>query len=135
MKGDFSRRTFDADKHYSAVLVEQGRLLTDADSDEEHRILAYRHERTTEDLVGGCGGPIPEAGFGLTTTDGTDLLIGPGPYYAAGTLLENDSKVDYTTQPDRFDVSWPPPARGRVAIVLNSWRRLVTALDDPSIRE
>ncbi len=135
MKGDFSRRTFDATKHYSAVLVEQGRLLTDADSDEEHRILAHRHGRTTSDLVGGCGGPLPDAGFGLSTTDNTDLLIGAGRFYADGTLLENESEVDYREQPDRFDVVWPLPAAGRFAILLHSWPRLVTALDDPSIRE
>jgi len=134
MKGDFSRRTFDADKHYSAVLVEQGRLLTDADSEEEHRILEYREEHATNDVIGACGGPLPNAGFGLTAPEPTELRIGRGPYYAAGTLLENESEIAFTKQLDRFDVGWPPE-HGRHAIVLQSWRRLVTALDDPSIRE
>ena len=134
MKGDFSRRTFDATKHYSAVLVEQGRMLTDADSEEEHRILAHAVERTTEDVVGRCGGPLPDSGFALSTPDGAELRIGAGPYYAAGTLLRNEVEIAVTGQPDRYDVSWPPAA-GRHAVVLESWRRLVTALDDPSIRE
>ena len=134
MKGDFSRRTFDAHKHYSTVLVEQGRLLTDADSDEQHRIGAHRARRATEDVIGGCGGPIPGAGFGLSTPDNAQLLIGAGPYYAGGTLLENDFEIAYTAQPDRFDPTWPLP-KGRYAIVLESWPRLITALDDPSIRE
>jgi Family of unknown function (DUF6519) len=133
MKGDFSRRTFDAAKHYSAVLVEQGRLLTDADSEEEHRILTHRAERATEDVVGACGGPLPDAGFALSMA-GAELRIGAGPYYAAGTLLENEAEVVFTGQPDRYDVPWPLP-KGRHAVVLDSWRRLVTALDDPSIRE
>jgi hypothetical protein len=134
MKGDFSRRTFDATKHYSAVLVEQGRMLTDADSEEEHRILGYREERATRDIVGPCGGPLPNAGFGLTSPDNVELRIGAGPYYAAGTLLENESETVYPDQPDRVEVPWPLPA-GRHAIVLETWRRLITALDDPSIRE
>src|SRR5215207_4906968 len=134
MNGDFSRRTFDATKHYSAVLVEQGRLLTDADSEEEHRILTHRTERATEDIVGGCGGPLPDAGFALSAPDGAELRIGAGRYYAAGALLENESEVAFPDQPDRYDVPWPLPA-GRHAVVLDSWRRLVTALDDPSIRE
>jgi Family of unknown function (DUF6519) len=134
MKGDFSRRTFDATKHYTGVLVEQGRMLTDADSDEEHQILTYRAERGTEDIVGACGGPLPDAGFALGTPDNAELRIGAGPYYAAGTLLENESEIAFTDQPDRYDVPWPPPA-GRHAIVLETWRRLVTALDDASIRE
>ena len=132
--GDFSRRTFDATKHYSAVLVEQGRLLTDADSEEEHRILTHRTERATEDIVGGCGGPLPDAGFALSTPDGAELRIGAGRYYAAGALLENESEIAFPDQPDRYDVPWPLPA-GRHAVVLDSRRRLVTALDDPSIRE
>ena len=64
----------------------------------------------------------------------SELRIGAGHYYADGTLLENDSETAYPDQPDRFDVDWPLPA-GRHAIVLESWRRLITALDDPSIRE
>jgi hypothetical protein len=134
MKGDFSRRTFDATKHYSAVLVEQGRLLTDADSEEQHRIQTHRAERATEDIVGDCGGPLPDAGFALSTPDSAELRIGAGPYYAGGTLLENGFEITFRDQPDRYDVQWPPPA-GRHAVVLDSWRRLVTALDDPSIRE
>ncbi|MGY1829103.1 DUF6519 domain-containing protein [Geodermatophilus sp. SYSU D01180] len=134
MKGDFSRRTFDATRHYSAVLVEQGRLLTDADSEEEHRILTHRTERATEDVVGACGGPQPTAGFALSAPGPDQLLIGAGRYYADGTLLENESQIAFPEQPDRFDPTWPPAA-GRHAVVLHSWRRLITALDDASIRE
>lgn len=134
MKGDFSRRTFDATKHYSAVLVEQGRLLTDADSEEEHRILSYREERATQDIIGNCGAPLLDAGFGLSTPDNLELRIGAGSFYAAGTLLENESEISFRAQPDRFDVPWPLP-QGRHAVVLDSWRRLITALDDRAIRE
>lgn len=136
MQGDFSRRTYDPRKHYSAVVQEQGRLLTDADLDEEHRILAGTQERTAADLIGGCGGPIGAAGFAVTSPDGVNLELSAGRYYAAGMLLTNETTVDYTAQPDRFagDIAWPP-APGRYAIVLDTWRRLITALDDPSIRE
>lgn len=134
MKGDFSRRTFDATKHYSAVLVEQGRLLTDADSEEQHRIVEHRHEAVTTAVVGDSGGPMTGAGFALSSPDSAQLLIGAGRYFVAGALVENESEVDYAAQPDRFDVPWPLPA-GRHAILLEVWRRLVTALDDPAIRE
>ena len=51
-------------------------------------------------------------------------------------LVVNEEIVHYEGQPDRVaeDVAWPPPP-GRYAIYLDVWRRLVTALDDPSIRE
>jgi hypothetical protein len=136
MKGDFSRRSYDPRKHYSAVLQEQGRLLTDADLEEEHRILSGAHERAAADLIGGCGGPIGAAGFDVTSPDGIRLALSDGRYYAAGKLVVNEEAVDYTDQPDRFadDIAWPPPP-GRYAIVLDVWRRLVIALDDPTIRE
>lgn len=134
MKGDFSRRTFDATKHYSAVLVEQGRLLTDADSEEEHRILAHRQQRGMADVIGESGGPLPDAGFGLTSPGGGEPVIGRGSYYVDGTLLENEDDIAYSAQPDRFGLTWPPVA-GRYAIGLEHWSRLITALDDPSIRE
>jgi len=136
MKGDFSRRTYDPRKHYSAVLQEQGRLLTDADLEEEHRILSGAHERGAADLIGGCGGPIGAAGFAVTSPDGFRLALSDGRYYSAGALVLNEETADYLDQPDRFaeDIVWPPPP-GRYAIVLDVWRRLITALDDPSIRE
>ena len=135
MKGDFSRRTHDPRKHYSAVLQEQGRLLTDADLEEEHRILSRAHERTAADLIGLCGGPIGAAGF-APSINGVRLELSAGRYYAAGRLVVNEEVVDFTEQPDRFmgDIVWPPPV-GRFAIVLDVWPRLITAIDDPSIRE
>ena len=108
--------------------------MTDADSEEEHRIVAYRDECATHDIVGDAGGPITGAGFALTTPDGAELHLGAGRYYVAGTLLEDESEISFTEQPDRVDPPWPPAA-GRRAIFLETWRRLVTALDDPSIRE
>lgn len=136
MKGDFSRRTHDPRKHYSAVMQEQGRLLTDADLAEEHSILSGAHERAAADLIGGCGGPLGAAGFAVTSPDGIRLALSEGRYYAGGRLFTNEEAVDYTKQPDRFaaNILWPPPP-GRYAIVLDVWRRLITALDDPSIRE
>ena len=135
MKGDFSRRTFDTDKHYSAVLQEQGRMLTDADLEEEHRILAHRIETGAADLIGGCGGPTGAAGFEITDT-GAEVQISAGRYYVAGVLVENEADVDFTDQPHRPDATWPPEGgAGRHLAILDVWRRLVTALDDPSIRE
>lgn len=136
MKGDFSRRTHDPRKHYSAVLLQQGRVLTDADLEEEHRIVSGALERTAADVIGGCGGPIGGAGFAVTSPDGAGLELGAGRYYVGGMLVVNEATVAYPEQPDRFadDVAWPP-GPGRYAIVLDVWRRLITALDDPAIRE
>lgn len=137
MRGDFSRRTHDPRKHYSAVLHEQGRLLTDADFDEEHRILADAHETAVADLVGAHGGPADPpgaAGFAVSS-DGARLILSAGRYHVAGIPVVSETDVRYTEQPDRFEVEWPPAQPGRYAVYLDVWRRTVTALDDPSIRE
>ena len=138
MKGDFSRRTYDPRKHYSAVLHEQGRVLTDADFDEEHRILSGAHETAVADLVGGCGAPMGDAGFAVSSPDGVGLTLSPGRFYADGVLVVNDAAapVPYDAQPDRVTgAGFWPPAAGSYAVYLDVWRRLVTALDDASIRE
>ncbi|MFJ8113473.1 DUF6519 domain-containing protein [Streptomyces sp. NPDC096132] len=136
MKGDFSRRTHQPHKHYSAVLHEQGRVLTDADLDEEHRILSGAHETAVADLAGGCGAPVGSAGFAVTSPDGVGLRLSAGRFYADGILVVNEEDVAYDAQPDRDPehTVWPP-APGSYAVYLDVWRRLVTALDDPSIRE
>ncbi|MCD6031126.1 MAG: hypothetical protein K0S78_3300 [Thermomicrobiales bacterium] len=136
MKGDFSRRTFEETDHYSAVLIEQGRMLTDADLEEEHRILAHRIEREAADLIGGCGGPIDGAGFLIRDNGAGGLTIGEGRYYVEGILVANDADVDYVDQPDRYDVAAPNlQTPGVYRAVLDVWRRLITAIDDPTIRE
>src|SRR5688500_3353852 len=98
MKGDFSRRTFDSRKHYSAVLQEQGRMLSDADLEEQHRIVTHRMESAAVDLVGKSGGPIGEDGFEITC-DANSVSIGAGRYYADGLLIENDVQLDIGDEP------------------------------------
>lgn len=65
MNGDFSRTTFDSVSDYSDVLFQQGRVVTDADLNEQGAIARHRAERTTEDLVGHCGAPVGDAGFAV----------------------------------------------------------------------
>ena len=39
MRGDFTRDTFDPTRHYSGVLLQQGRVQLDADANEQSAIL------------------------------------------------------------------------------------------------
>ena len=58
MKGDFSRDTFDSKKHYSRVLMQQGRVQTDADWNEQQAITGVIAKKpTTTDIIGACGAP------------------------------------------------------------------------------
>jgi len=51
MKGDFSKTTFNAKKHFHNVLMQQGRVLLDSDWNEQADIVAYRVETGTKDIV------------------------------------------------------------------------------------
>jgi hypothetical protein len=56
MKGDFTRTTFRADKHYRSVRMQQGRVQLDADSNEQADIDAHRADTHAADVVGPSGG-------------------------------------------------------------------------------
>lgn len=63
MKADLSRNTFDRAQHYSGVRLQQGRIITDADFNEQGDIVRYRGERQAGDTIGTCGAPLDGAGF------------------------------------------------------------------------
>lgn len=141
MKGDFSRQTFAQGKHYSAVLLQQGRVQLDADWNEAQAIQEYRGETVTRDVVGSSGAPTVDPGFLIQVDqDGVGLLIGRGRYYVDGMLCENDADITYAAQPDL------PGVRSAVDVLRDSnalfglvylevWNRHLTALDDAAMRE
>src|SRR6266850_5842537 len=65
MKGDISRNTFDRARHYSSVRLQQGRIVTDADWNEQADLTRYRAERQARDTIGPCGVPLDAAGYAL----------------------------------------------------------------------
>ena len=66
MKGDLSRETFDPAARYSAVRLQQGRVITDADFNEQGDITRYQARRLAEDTIGSGGAPADHAGYALT---------------------------------------------------------------------
>lgn len=66
MKADLSRETFDPKAHYTAVRLQQGRVVTDADFNEQGDLTRWRAERLAEDVIGASGGPAEGAGFALS---------------------------------------------------------------------
>jgi hypothetical protein len=65
MRGDFTRDTFDPSKHYSRVLMQQGRVQLDADWNEQTSILLHYMRALGRDLFGAHAGPADGAGFEL----------------------------------------------------------------------
>src|SRR5689334_12309602 len=65
MKSDLSRDTFDRARHFSSVRLQQGRVVTDADWNENADLIRYRAERAARDTIGACGAPVEAAGYAL----------------------------------------------------------------------
>jgi hypothetical protein len=141
MYGDFSRFTFAPEKHYSAVLIQQGRVMLDADANEQTAVTLYYLRRLAADLIGPYGGPGDDPGFGIgfdTSTVPPTLTIGPGHYYVQGLLCEVDRATTYFAQPEAYldsddDADRLPEAP--YLVYVRVWERHITAVEDPSIRE
>jgi hypothetical protein len=152
MKGDLTRATFRPERHFSSVRQQQGRVLLDADWNEQADIQAHRRHVTAGDLIGHSGGPLHAAAFGFVNTGSLsagektelatrgivqpytgDVLLGPGRYYVDGILLENEQTVSYLHQPDGAGLT--ALATGRHLLYLHVWERHLTWLDDPLLRE
>lgn len=63
MKGDFSRDTFDPLKHFTRVLMQQGRVQLDSDWNEQTSLLWHFMRTFAADLIGPHGGPDDNCGF------------------------------------------------------------------------
>lgn len=164
MHADLSRNTFRPERGYSAVVAQQGRVQLDADTNEQTLIQLYQQRVVLTDLIGRHGGPADAAGFAIQRLVGPsgleDLSIGPGRYYVNGILCdahrpapdiavpdENEPSAPsrppatwtYWDQPDGFRSPERPedrlPAEYPYLVYLKVWERLVTAAEDPALRE
>lgn len=99
MPSDLSRLTFDPKKHYSSVRLQQGRVLLDADWNEQSDIQQYRSRTESQDVIGKTGVPKEKVNSFLIDFQGDDLSIQPGRIYVGGLLCELDTEASYFNQP------------------------------------
>jgi hypothetical protein len=88
MKADLTRTTFDPLKHFSGVLMQQGRIQLDSDWNEQASILLHLQRRFAADLFGPAFSPA--GGFAIDPLDAVtdDVIIRSGTYYVDGILCE-----------------------------------------------
>lgn len=161
MGADLSRVRFDARRDHAGVVMQQGRLLLDADWNELVAILERRLRANVADLarpgpqpgiagVAAVSRLTPDA-FRIVST-GDTLTIGRGRMYVDGLLAENHgagpdefdavlaeprgsvADLPYDAQPYRPE---PPdlPADGTHLVYLDVWQREVTHLEAPDLVE
>ena len=138
MKGDFSRITFSRKKHYVKVNMQQGRVQTDADWNEQSDINNHNNRISLQEIIGESGTAVANDGFKIQCS-GDSFKIKRGRYYVNGILCENEEDVGADNQPDlpSFDKSHSilPNAPGNYLVYLDVWERHITYLDDPQIRD
>lgn len=144
MKGDFTRDTFDPTKHFSRVLMQQGRVLLDPDWNEQTSILLHYMRMLATHLIGPHGGPSDDLGFEITWDD-NGLKIGPGCYYVDGVCCENRPAdgvpIAYADQPNYSkDLEVNLEGDKTYLAYLDVWERHISWVEDwkhsePGIRE
>jgi hypothetical protein len=152
MKADLSRQTFDPNKRYSSVLMQQGRVLLDSEWNEQQEIHQHRAQTGVRDVIGASGVPMDEPGFEITARDGK-LYISDGHIYVDGILCVNEKEASYDGEPDQGGQPHPPHPDDLIGwmasesaesgdgklklglVYLDVWERHVTHLDDGHIRE
>lgn len=142
MKGDFTRWTHSPAKGYSAVLLQQGRVLLDADWNEQREIDLAARRALARDLIGAAAGPAGASGFAVEARDEDGdgvreaLYLEAGRYYVDGVLCELHEDTPVAAQPDLPGVDPTAElASGRYAVYLDVWEHHVTHIEDPDIKE
>ncbi|RPH84453.1 MAG: hypothetical protein EHM88_04245 [Candidatus Rokuibacteriota bacterium] len=149
MRGDFSRPSVDGRQHYVGVLHQQGRVWLDSDWNADTLGRLGLLQRETTDVIGVGGVPDPGSAFRISpnpspTAAPDDFLIAGGQgaagrCYVNGLLCQLDASTSYLSQPDLLDPPRipMPTSRGAVTAVvyLEAWQRLVTYLEDETLRE
>jgi hypothetical protein len=144
---DISRDIFNPQKHYTGVRMQQGRVLTDDDWNEEERIEDEDKRRGRIDIIGPYGSP--DNGYkieGLTlNNDGTfDFTIDPGILYLGGLRLHH-GKETYQYQYDWLEqpaADYTTPTANDLAngsrtdlVYLEVWEQGVSAVEDGELFE
>jgi hypothetical protein len=139
MKGDFTRFTFRPDRHYTSVHLQQGRVLLDADWNEQVDIDLYQRQAFMTSYIGMSGTARSGNGFQIGLGQSLDLTVSPGRFYVGGLLCELSANAQgggttYLTQP-QLPSAPTLSSPGTYLVYLDVWQRNVTVLEDSLLRE
>jgi Family of unknown function (DUF6519) len=141
VKGDFSRITFRPERHYSSVLMQQGRVSLDSHWNEQAAIVLQANRAVVRDLLGPHGGVGD--GFRIRPQHRErgreapwDVLVDAGFYYVEGIRCENTRTISHRrTVRESGCEEDVPEEPGHYLVYLEVWDRHVTAVEDPALRE
>jgi hypothetical protein len=151
-RGDFTRNTFNPQKHFLRVLTQQGRVQLDADANEQSSIIIHYLQSLAADMMGPHAAPFEDGGFKIITVidpaldeetkkrlndllNKNGFIISKGKYYVNGILCVNDDDTAFFDQP--FS-PFPVPERrenpiakdGKYLVYLDVWERHINYIQD-----
>lgn len=134
MYGDFSRVLDPRAGDYSAVLAQQGRLLLDAEINQQTSILLDHLRRLTVDLVGPFAGPSHRPGFRVElVADGAEccaVKLGRGHYYVYGLRCTAPAPGHAADEEIAVDAHTPP-----FVVYLVVWEQSIGVIQAPDLSE
>lgn len=151
MASDISRKLLNPKKHYSGVVMQQGRVQLDSDWNEQLDLQMYRTHLQTKDVIGTNGVPKKGNSFKITPIP-NGMSIEKGHMYVGGLLCKLDETVTYLNQPyypnpvnPFIGIGSPPDSppnsppsqtmEGTCVIYIDAWQREINYLDDPLTQE
>lgn len=153
MKGDFARVTFDPTRHYSQVFQQQGRVLLEADWNEQGQIQQQLLRTLVQDLIGPCWAAGDGFSLGISETDANgevkprllaDWQLAAGHFYVDGILCVNEAACSLVDQPYRPTPDYgvadgktgfeKTPPNG-FALWLDVWERHLSSIEAPAIAD
>lgn len=137
-RGDFTRDTFNPEKTYSRVLMQQGRVQVDADWNEQVSIHLHHLRNLSSDIGSEHWGPHNGNGFKINPETADNFSISAGHYYVNGILCEAGGDITYKNQPayPLSDETELKKIEGpQLLVYLDVWERHISFVEDDAIRE
>ncbi len=138
MNGDISRDSYRTSRQYTAVRLQQGRVLSDSDWNEQADIQSHLRNRGLVDTIGAVGAPAAAPGFAVSpVTNGygqVDLSVSAGRFYVDGVLVENFAE-SFITEQEFQPVAELPRIDGPYLAYLDVWSRSLSVVEEPSMRD
>ncbi|HFE43907.1 MAG TPA: hypothetical protein ENJ18_00220, partial [Nannocystis exedens] len=140
MYGDFSRWSFDPQTNYSGILHQQGRVLLDADTNDQTLLQLRWQEVAARDAFGECVLAVPVGErdafkVSAVSLEGDDLRVSllPGRAWADGRLVHlRGDPSDLGGALSRLATGLQPPNSGDDQVVLlEVWRDAISAFQAP----
>jgi hypothetical protein len=138
MKTQISRNSFKAEKRYSGVYQQQGRMITDDDWNNLVDVLKGHLAEALKDVVG-TGSPRSGEVTGAVTIDTTNRSIVPGDLYVDGLRASLpgtiEDRIPMHDQPDFPGAPTLPDPGPEYVVYADVWERPLTSLEDPDLRD